>query len=113
MIEFLAGSPFARAIGVALVQFAWQGAAIGAAAALALAVLRRATPQTRYVVACLGLVAMCAAPIVTVATTLGEAPPSITSIWTSRPSTPPELLRSRAANSLIASQEGPNSPAGP
>jgi bla regulator protein blaR1 len=53
----------ARAVGLALVQFVWQGAAIGLAAAAALALLRRAAPPARYVVACVGLLAMTMTPV--------------------------------------------------
>lgn len=51
---------FVSALGWALVDFLWQGLAIGSAAALALALLRNARPQARYAVACAAL-AMCAA----------------------------------------------------
>lgn len=67
MSETLAASPLARAIGLALLEFLWQGAAIGASTALILIALRRATAQARYVVACLGLTVMFVAPIVTAA----------------------------------------------
>ncbi len=41
-------------LGWTLVHFIWQGALIGAAVALVLAGMDRATPQQRYMVACLG-----------------------------------------------------------
>ena len=44
-------------LGWTLVHFIWQGALIGAAVALVLAGMDRATPQQRYMVACLGLLA--------------------------------------------------------
>jgi beta-lactamase regulating signal transducer with metallopeptidase domain/predicted nucleic acid-binding Zn-ribbon protein len=47
------------ALGWALLDFLWQGAAIGLAAALLLAALRNARPQARYAVACAALV-LCA-----------------------------------------------------
>lgn len=53
------------AIGIALLHFLWQGALIGALAALALHGLRHARPQARYAVACLALLACVLAPIVT------------------------------------------------
>ena len=65
MTETLAGSPFVDAIGLALVDFVWQGATIGIATALLLAALRRSTADARYIVACLGLSAMALAPIAT------------------------------------------------
>ena len=48
--------------GWTLVHFAWQGALVALAAALALRLLRHATPQSRYVVACLALAAMLVLP---------------------------------------------------
>jgi TonB family protein len=49
-------SPWLQALAWALVHFLWQGALLGCAAFLALRLARR--PQTRYLVACLGLLAM-------------------------------------------------------
>ena len=48
--------------GWTLVHFAWQGAAVAVAAALALRLLRHAAPQSRYAVACLALTAMLILP---------------------------------------------------
>jgi uncharacterized protein (TIGR03435 family) len=48
--------------GWTLVHFAWQGALVGLTAAAALRLLRHATPQSRYAVACLALAAMFALP---------------------------------------------------
>ena len=47
------------ALGWALLDFLWQGAAIGLAAALLLAALRDARPQARYAIACASLL-LCA-----------------------------------------------------
>jgi beta-lactamase regulating signal transducer with metallopeptidase domain len=55
------------ALGATLLHFLWQGALIGAIAALALWVLRGAPPQARYLVACLALVACAVVPLVTFA----------------------------------------------
>lgn len=63
MTEALASSPLVRAVALALVEFVWQGAAVGLAVALVLFGLRRASAQMRYVVACLGLAAMTIAPV--------------------------------------------------
>jgi D-alanyl-D-alanine endopeptidase (penicillin-binding protein 7) len=49
-----------EAVGWTLVHFVWQGALIGAAAALLLVLLRRAPATQRYLVACVALL-MCAA----------------------------------------------------
>lgn len=67
MTEALAASPLVRAVALALVEFVWQGAAVGLAVALVLFALRRASAQMRYVVACLGLAAMAIAPVLTAA----------------------------------------------
>ena len=53
------------ALGTTLLHFLWQGALIGALAALALQALRDAQPQARYTVACLALVACVLAPLAT------------------------------------------------
>src|SRR5688572_29603619 len=53
--------------GWTLVHFLWQGAAIAAMAGVLLWLLRQRSPQTRYVLACISLVAMIAAPLVSVA----------------------------------------------
>ena len=45
------------ALGWALVDFLWQGLALGAIAAVGLLALRRARPQARYALACLALAA--------------------------------------------------------
>jgi bla regulator protein BlaR1 len=51
-------------IGWTLVNFLWQGALIGLATALALAALRRARPEQRYLVACCALLASIAWPTI-------------------------------------------------
>ena len=50
-------SALVDAIGWTLLHFVWQGALLGMAAALALALLRRARPEHRYSVACAALLA--------------------------------------------------------
>ncbi|RNF30424.1 peptidase M56 [Massilia aurea] len=49
-------------IGWTLIHFSWQGALVGAQTALALALLRKARPETRYLVACIGLLLCLAWP---------------------------------------------------
>jgi len=49
-------------IGWTLVHFSWQGALVGGQTALALALLRKARPETRYLVACVGLLLCLAWP---------------------------------------------------
>ena len=67
MTEAFVASPLAQAIGFALLQFLWQGAAIWAVTALLLLTLRRASPRLRHAVACLGLAAMVLATVTTTA----------------------------------------------
>src|SRR4249919_4366746 len=64
------------ALGHALVQFLWQGAAIGALAAIALRLLREASPQARYLVACLALLACVIAPLYSVVSQFGDIAPA-------------------------------------
>src|SRR5688500_13359703 len=64
-IDTLLQQPAAQAVGWALLQFVWQGAAIGVLTAVALAALRRSASDIRYVVATIGLALMLTLPIVT------------------------------------------------
>ena len=54
-------------IGWALIHFVWQGGLIALATAAALASCRRRSSETRYAIACAGLVVMLAAPAITAA----------------------------------------------
>src|SRR5258708_3961441 len=54
----------AQAVGWALLQFVWQGTAVGALTALALLALRRGASDVRYVVAAIGLALMLTLPVV-------------------------------------------------
>ena len=74
MIEALSVSPLVRALALALVDFVWQGAAIGLATALVLALSRRAGANARYGIACAGLAAMTVAPVLTAAGHLSATP---------------------------------------
>jgi TonB family protein len=65
-----------RGIGIALLQFLWQGAAIGAMTALLLRGFRHATASTRYLVACSGLAAMCVVPVLTAASDMRATAPT-------------------------------------
>jgi uncharacterized protein (TIGR03435 family) len=58
-------NPWIDVAGLTLVHFLWQGAGIAAIASVVLSLLRDRAPQTRYAVACAGLVAMLAAPAFT------------------------------------------------
>jgi D-alanyl-D-alanine endopeptidase (penicillin-binding protein 7) len=55
------------ALGWTLVHFVWQGALLGCAVAVLLVALRNARPETRYAVACIGLVLCLAWPAVDLA----------------------------------------------
>src|SRR5439155_9046249 len=48
----------------ALTHFLWQGAVVALLLAVALRVLRRHTPATRYAVSCLALLLIAAAPVI-------------------------------------------------
>ncbi len=67
-------APWLQAFAWALVHFLWEGALVGCAAFLALRFARR--PETRYLVACMGLLAMVLAFIATLVLT----PPEVTAI---------------------------------
>jgi len=64
-------APWLQAFAWGLVHFLWEGALIGCAAYLALRFAHR--PQTRYLVGCLGLLAMALAFLATVAAARPEA----------------------------------------
>jgi beta-lactamase regulating signal transducer with metallopeptidase domain len=63
-IETWLRQPTAQAVAWALLQFVWQGAAVGVLTALALLALRRSAADVRYVVASIGLALMLTLPIV-------------------------------------------------
>jgi TonB family protein len=62
------------AVGITLVHFLWQGAAIGIVTAALLATCPRAMARTRYLIAGAGLVAMTLAPLVTLGLVWQTAP---------------------------------------
>jgi len=64
-IESLLRQPAAQAVAWALLQFVWQGAAIGVLTALAFAALRRSASDVRYVVGAIALALMLTLPVVT------------------------------------------------
>lgn len=107
MSEVLAAAPLARAIGLALVQFLWQGLVIGAGTVLVLTALRRASAQARYVAGCVGLAVMLLAPIATAARYLREMPaPAAVGAIVGTPVT------SVAPTAAIVSDESGSSPDG-
>ncbi|MCC7009671.1 MAG: TonB family protein [Acidobacteria bacterium] len=70
MTDTVVADPVTYALGYALVRFLWQGAVIGLATAVALTLARRGSASLRYLMACAGLFAMAALPIVTFARAL-------------------------------------------
>ena len=66
MMDALLVNPVARALGLTLLHFLWQGVAIAAVVAFALRRAREAPAAMRYSIGCAGLLAMLVAPIVTV-----------------------------------------------
>ena len=63
-IETLLRQPAAQAVGWALLQFVWQGTAVGVLTALALLALRRSASDVRYVVSAIALALMLTLPVV-------------------------------------------------
>jgi beta-lactamase regulating signal transducer with metallopeptidase domain len=63
VIDLLLESALVQSIGLVLVHFVWQGALIGAATALALGAIDRRRAESRYLVACAGLLLMLLAPV--------------------------------------------------
>jgi len=63
-IENVLSQPAAQATAWALLQFVWQGAAVGAFTAVALTALRHSASDVRYVVASIGLALMLTLPVV-------------------------------------------------
>src|SRR4051812_8492218 len=64
-IETLLRQPAAGAVAWALLQFVWQGAAIGVLTAVALMALRRSASDVRYIVGSIALALMLTLPVVT------------------------------------------------
>jgi hypothetical protein len=60
--------PLVNLIGWTLLHFLWQGAIVGVIVAALLAGLRRRNASVRYVVGIVGLAAMAACPLITMAT---------------------------------------------
>jgi TonB family protein len=72
MLELLAANPLTRAVGLALLHFVWQGAAIAAVAELLWHSLRHGPARIRYIVGCLALLSMAVSPVVTMTRALDE-----------------------------------------
>ena len=65
-------TPFLQSAGWALMHFVWQGAAIAVLAAAALRLTARRSANVRYVIGCVALALMLAAPAVTAAPALAR-----------------------------------------
>ena len=96
-------------IGWALIHFVWQGGLIALASAAALASCRHRSSETRYAIACAGLVAMLAAPVMTAAVigtsdqTIGPGGIASPTMSTSAsPSPAPATVRLQAASLSLA-----------
>ena len=61
-------SAWSQAVGIALVDFLWQGAIVGALLWIALAALRNQSASVRYIVSCAALFVLALLPIITTAT---------------------------------------------
>lgn len=66
--------PLTHALGYALLHFVWQGMVIGLSTAALLRLMHRRTANARYVVACLSLAAMAAAPVLTMIAVSASGP---------------------------------------
>ncbi|HTV82152.1 MAG TPA: GWxTD domain-containing protein [Acidobacteriaceae bacterium] len=74
--ERLAAMPGIHALGWTLLHFCWEGAAVGVALALALAVIPRRAARLRYAAACAAMALMAALPLATFARLALEAGPA-------------------------------------
>jgi uncharacterized protein (TIGR03435 family) len=102
--------------GWTLLHFVWQGSIIALMAALTLHVLRAARPQLRYVVACIALGLMLAAPLITAAllTSAPRMPIAESSAWSpASAGLPLHLLRSARGSVVGVAFTSPWSAQGP
>src|SRR5262249_35053895 len=97
----IAMTPLLQTAGWTLIHFVWQGAAIALVMATALRLLRDRSANARYLIACVGLVAMLAAPALT-ARLIWTAPAS-TASTVSQFSIPPERAPA-GTNTALAAQ---------
>jgi beta-lactamase regulating signal transducer with metallopeptidase domain len=95
-----------RAVGMALVHFAWQGAAVAALLAGLDLVLRRASAQARYLAACAALFLMLALPAATFRAALHDVPPVTSSVRATSDTAFAVPLASASAASLAALPRG-------
>src|SRR4051812_34708792 len=72
-------TPLLQTVGWVLIHFLWQGAAIAAGASALLTIARRRSASVRYIIACVSLAVMVAAPMIS-ARLLWTAGPSATAV---------------------------------
>jgi beta-lactamase regulating signal transducer with metallopeptidase domain len=71
-------NPWMQVTGWTLIHFVWQGGLLALATAVGLRLCRRRSPETRYAIACLGLIAMLVSPVVTTAFIRSSGSPPLT-----------------------------------
>ena len=101
-IDILLQQPAIEAVGLALLQFVWQGALVGALTAGALWILRRSAADVRYVVAAIGLSLMLTMPVMTAVQAWRTIDASRVS-----PAGAADLVSSKASDSAVASAGDP------
>ena len=77
LIEAFLSEQMVQSIGWMLVHFLWQGIAVGAMLWCVLKALRKSSSNVRYIAACVGLVLMVAAPVVTFVMTVSDTPVTV------------------------------------
>ena len=101
-----------QVIGLALVHSLWEGGIIAAVLALAFSITRKSPASVRYAIGMIGLVAMVALPVATVARSNATITPSteiaVTPSVEARPPAPSEATSS--ANDNASSTIAPNNP---
>jgi beta-lactamase regulating signal transducer with metallopeptidase domain len=104
----LVSHPVATRLGLALLHFVWQGAALGAIAALILLALRKAPAASRYAALLAVLAAMALCPVVTFLTTspLPATAPSPVAATPGRADMAPPIPRSDVAGTVSARAAG-------
>ncbi len=105
LLQQILQAPAAHRLGWTLLHVLWQGACIAALLAMAMVLLRRRSANARYLVACVALALMVAAPIVTYS--FVAAPPA--TVQTAGP-TPPAPQPGPAAEVSRAAEPPPPVP---
>ncbi|MDB5174037.1 MAG: TonB domain/peptidase domain protein, partial [Phycisphaerales bacterium] len=90
--HFFLESPLIHRIGWTLLHSLWQGLLIALLLAMVLAVLRRRSPQSRYLASCAAMVALAIAPVITFM------------------AAPPPRIASTGLNSIASTASQPESP---